>query len=61
MPFFRGLVMLLLAIGVACLVAYLVTGQQRYRTYAVRLLKWTIVGALGFFAVLIVERLVSGR
>lgn len=61
MPFFRGLVMLLLATGVACLVAYLVTGQQRYRTYAVRLLKWTIVGALGFFAVLIVERLVSGR
>lgn len=61
MPFFRGLVMLLLATGVACLVAYLVTGQQRYRTYAVRILKWTIVGALGFFAVLIVERLVSGR
>lgn len=53
--------MLLLAIGVACLVAYLVTGQKRYRAYAVGILKWTVIGALGFFAVLIVEQLVSRR
>jgi hypothetical protein len=34
------------------------TGQQRYRVIGIRLVKWTVVAALAFFAVLILERLV---
>jgi hypothetical protein len=33
------------------------TGQRRYRSWAVRILKWTLIAALGFFAVLILERM----
>jgi len=55
----RGLVVLLLAAGAAFLIAYLVTGQKRYQRYAVRIVTWTVVAALGFFAVLIVEQLAT--
>ena len=57
----RGLVVLLLAAGVAFLIAYMVTGQKRYQAYAVRIVKWTVIAALGFFAVLIVEELATLR
>ena len=33
------------------------TGQVRYRVIGVRIVKWTIVAGLGFFGVLILERL----
>lgn len=59
MLIFRSIVLLLLAAGLVCLAMYLGTGETRYRVYGVRIVKWTVVAALGFFAVLIVERLVT--
>ena len=53
----RWLVLLLLASGLVCFAMYVGTGQHRYRVLGVRLIKWTIVAGLGFFAVLILERL----
>ncbi|MGK2900986.1 MAG: hypothetical protein ACSLE9_20245 [Burkholderiaceae bacterium] len=57
----RWIVLLLLGAGAVCLVLYLVTGRKRYQVYAVRIVKWTVIAALGFFAVLIVERLATMR
>jgi hypothetical protein len=59
MLIFRWIVLLLLAAGLVCLALYLGTGDIRYRVYAVRIVKWTVVAALGFFAVLILERLAT--
>ena len=53
----RWLVLLLLGAGLVCLALYLGTGQVRYRVLGVRLVKWTVIAGLGFFAVLIVEQL----
>jgi hypothetical protein len=57
MLIFRWIVLLLLAGGLVCLAMYVGTGQQRYKVLAIRIVKWTIIAALGFFAVLILERL----
>ena len=57
MLIFRWIVLLLLAAGLVSLAMFIGTGQVRYRVYAVRILKWTLVAGLGFFAVLILERL----
>lgn len=46
---------LLLAAGV-CFAFYLGTGQQRFRDWGVKILKWTVIAALGFFGVLVLER-----
>ena len=54
---FRWIVLLLLAASLVCLALYVGTGQPRYRVYAVRIVRWTVIAALGFFAVLILERL----
>jgi hypothetical protein len=56
MLFFRALVLLLLVLGVACFAVYGVTGSLQYRRVGVRLVKWTVIAGLVFFAVLIVER-----
>jgi hypothetical protein len=58
MLIFRWLVMLLLLAGVLCFAMYVATGQQRWRAIALGILKWTVVAALGFFGVLILERMV---
>ena len=57
MLIFRWVVLLLLAAGVVCLAMYVGTGQVRYLTLAIRIFKWTLIACLGFFAVLILERL----
>jgi hypothetical protein len=54
---FRVLLLLLLVAGAACFAAYAVSGQTRYRHYGLRLVLWTVVAGLVFFAVLIVLRL----
>lgn len=59
MIFFRGLVLLLFSIGLGCLGAYLYTGEKRYQRLAIQIVKWTIVAALVFFAVLIAEQLAT--
>ena len=57
MAAFRALLLLMLVAGAACFAAYAVSGQTRYRHYGIRLVQWTIVAGLAFFAVLIVLKL----
>jgi hypothetical protein len=57
MLIFRWIVLLLLVAGLLCFAMYVGTGQVGWRTLGVRVVKWTVVAALGFFAVLILERL----
>jgi len=57
MLIFRWVVLLLLAAGLVSLAMFVGTGQARYRVLAVRIIKWTLIAGLGFFAVLILERL----
>ena len=52
----RWIVGLLLVAGIVCFAVYLPTAQQRYRSLGILLVKWTVIGGLGFFAVLILER-----
>lgn len=59
MLFFRWVILLLLAAGLVCLAMYVGTGELRYRTLAIRIVKWTLIAGLGFFAVLILERLAT--
>ena len=47
----------LLAAGV-CFAFYIGTGQQRFRAWGIKILKWTVIAALGFFGVLVLERVV---
>jgi hypothetical protein len=53
--FRAALVLLLVASGIA-FALFAVTGQQRYKRFGLVVLKWTLVAAFGFFAVLILER-----
>jgi len=49
------LIFLMLAAG-ACFALFAITGQARFKRYGLLILKWTLVSAFGFFAVLTVER-----
>jgi hypothetical protein len=57
MLIFRWLVLLLLVAGLLCFAMYVGTGQQRWRFLGIRVVKWTVIAALGFFAVLLLERM----
>ena len=57
MLIFRWIVLLLLVAGLLCFAMYIGTGQARWRVMGLRVVKWTVIAALGFFAVLILERL----
>jgi hypothetical protein len=46
----------LLTAGV-CFALYAATGDQRYKRWGLITLKWTVLAGLGFFGVLIVERM----
>ena len=50
--------MLLVLMAAISFCVYLGTGQRRYRQWAVLLIKWTVISALAFFAVLFVGRMV---
>jgi hypothetical protein len=54
---FRTIVLLLLVAGLLCFAMYIGTGAQRWRQWGLKIVKWTVVAALGFFAVLILERI----
>ena len=56
MLLFRWLVMLLLLSAVVCFMLYAGTGQLRFKRFGLTILKYTLVVAFGFFAVLILER-----
>lgn len=57
MMFFRLVFGLLLLSGVLCFAMYIGTNQVVWRRRGVVIVKWTVLAALGFFAVLILERL----
>ena len=59
MLIFRWIVLLLLVAGLVCFAMYLGTGQQRFRMVGVLIVKWTVIAGLGFFVVLILERLAT--
>jgi len=57
MLIFRWIVLLLLIAGALSLAMYIGTGEARWRHLGVRIVKWTVIAALGFFAVLVLERM----
>ena len=57
MMLFRLVFGLLLVAGLLCFAVYVGTGQAVWRQRGIVIVKWTLVAALGFFAVLILERL----
>lgn len=57
MLFFRWLLILLMLVAGACFALFVITGQARFKRYGLLILKWTLVSAFGFFAVLTLERL----
>jgi hypothetical protein len=54
---FRLVFGLLLLGGVLCFAMYIGTRDAAWRRRGVVIVKWTVLAALGFFAVLILERL----
>ncbi len=57
MLLFRWLILLLLLGAVVSFAFYAATGQARFRRYGLLTLKWVLIAGLGFFAVLILERI----
>ena len=57
MVLFRLVFGLLGVAGLLCFAAYIATGQVVWRQRGVIIIKWTLIAVLGFFAVLILERL----
>jgi hypothetical protein len=57
MALFRLVFGLLLVSGLLCFAMYIGTSQVVWRRRGWIIVKWTLVAALGFFAVLILERL----
>ncbi len=54
---FRLVFGLLLVAGLLSFAVYVATGRVVWRQRGVVIVKWTVVAALGFFAVLVLERL----
>ncbi len=57
MLLFRWLILLLLLGAVVSFSFFAATGDQRYKRYGLVIIKWTLIAAFGFFAVLILERM----
>jgi hypothetical protein len=57
MVFFRLVFGLLLLASLVCFALYIGTSEPAWRRRGTIVLKWTVVAAAGFFAVLILERL----
>ena len=57
MLIFRWIVLLLMVAGVLCFAMYIGTSNVRWRELGVRIVKWTVMAGLAFFAVLILERM----
>jgi hypothetical protein len=55
----RWIVLLLLVAGALSLAMYVATGEARWRRLGIVIVKWTVVAGLGFFAVLVLERLAA--
>ena len=59
MTIFRVVFGLLFVASVLCFAMYVGTRDPAWRRRGTVILKWTLLAAFGFFAVLIVERLVT--
>ncbi len=57
MLLFRWLILMLLLAAVVSFSFFIATGQPRFKRYGLKILKWTLIAAFGFFAVLIMERI----
>ena len=57
MLLFRWLILLLLLGSAMSFAFFAATGQERYKRYGLLTLKWTLIAAFGFFAVLVLERI----
>ena len=57
MLLFRWILMLLLLAAGVSFAFYAGTGQAKYKKFGLVVLKWTLLSALGFFLVLVLERL----
>ena len=57
MLLFRWIFFFLLLAAAVCFAFYIGTGQLRFRRWGLVTLKWTVVAALGFFGVLVLERI----
>ncbi|MEZ5645809.1 MAG: hypothetical protein R3E94_09480 [Burkholderiaceae bacterium] len=57
MLLFRLSIFVLLLVAGVCFAYYIGPGQVRYRRWGLIVLKWTVLAALGFFAVLVAERI----
>ena len=57
MLLFRWAIFFLLIGAGVCFAFYVGTGQQRFRLWGLVTLKWTLIAAFGFFAVLVLERI----
>lgn len=57
MLLFRWGIFLLLLIAGVMFAFYAGTGQARYKRMGLVTLKWTVLAALGFFGVLVLERI----
>jgi len=53
----RWIVFLLLLVAIVLFMFYVGTGQVRFKRLGLTILKWTLIAAFGFFAVLILERI----
>jgi hypothetical protein len=53
----RSLIYFLLLTAGVCFALYATTGDLRYKRWGLVTLKWTVLAGLGFFGVLIFERL----
>ena len=57
MVVFRAAIFLLLLASGVCFAFFVTTGQPRFKRWGLLVLKWTLFAALGFFAVLVLERI----
>ena len=57
MLLFRWLFLLLFLAAIVLFALYAATGKRQYRNAGLIIIKWTVLAAFGFFAVLILERL----
>lgn len=57
MLLFRWLILLLLIGSAVSFAFFVATGQPRFKQYGLLTLKWTLIAAFGFFAVLVLERI----
>ena len=57
MLIFRWLTMLLLLAAAVSFAFYAGTGQPRYKRFGLVILKWTVIAAVFFFAVIFIGRL----